>query len=241
MIGRWLASRAREAGAVSQREGQPATPAELRRYLPLLWPEGPDGPFDQAALRALGRDYARAGRVMDELLADLDILCSVVGIGASSRMIEASSVAWSDAFLGAMAAGSTLEASTGDDLESAQASAIEEVARRLAAFRSSVWGELAPSGRLLLVTCSSASAAARLVDELGRVAEEVRRLFPGAVVVAQPRRRRVSLPPRTPRRPTRGACLASSGAPTWSRPRRRGHGPARADDDIAQRLFRSVG
>lgn len=243
MIGRWLASRARAARAVSPREGRPATPAELRLYLPLLWPEGPDGPIDQEALRALGRDYARAGRVMDELLADLDILCSVVGIGASSRMIEASSVAWSDAFLDAVAAGSTtLDATTGTDLESAQATDVDEVARRLAAFRSTVWGELAPSGRLLLVTWSPASETARLPHEISRVAEEIRRNFPGAVVVEQPRRRRViaavadSASIDAEVRALRGRCadLVTSTTPTVTAVE------ARAADDIARHLFRSA-
>lgn len=190
VAGRRLVDRARvrRAGAGP---GRPATPVELRVYLPLLWPDGPDAPVDEAALRALGRDYARAGRAMDDLLTDLDILCSVVGIGTSSSMVEASSVAWSDAFLDAVAAGPVPGTASGSPSAADQAGAVDEVARRLGAFRTSVWGDLAPTGHLLLVTWSSAPAAHTLLDELDAVAREVRRTFPGAVVVEQPGRLRL--------------------------------------------------
>lgn len=241
VAGRRLGSLARTTRDASPRPGRPTTPVELRVYLPLLWPEGPDGPVDQAALRALGRDYARAGRVMDELLADLDILCSVVGIGASSSMVEASSVAWSDAFLEAVAADSTADASI--DGESAEEAAVDQVARRLAAFRGTVWGELAPSGRLLLITWPSERAADRLVEELGRVADEVRQLFPGAVVAKQLQQRRVAAAvtdsvetgARVRALRTRCAELITSTPPDVTVAR------VGADDDIALRLLRSAG
>ena len=241
MIGRWLASRARSAGRTSEGAGHPTTPVELRAYLPLLWPDGPDGPVDEAALRALGRDYARAGRVMDDLLADLDILCSVVGIGASSRMIEASSVAWSDAFLDAVAAGSTRDVPTAAVPGPATETEVEDVARRLAAFRTTVWGDLAPSGRLLLVTWSS-PATDRLSEELNRVAEEVRRIFPGAVVAQQRRQRRVvaAVPESPAVRPgvatlrARCAELVTSTAPTVTVV------DAPAEDEVVRQLQRSA-
>lgn len=227
----------------SRRPARPATPVELRVYLPLLWPEGPDGPVDQTALRDLGRDYAQAGRVMDDLLADLDILCSVVGIGASSSMVEASSVAWSDAFLDAVAAGSGIDASVGTGPRSVEATSVEEVARRLAAFRGTVWGDLAPTGRLLLVTWSSDAAADRLVEELDRVVGEVHQLFPGAVVARQVRQRRVaaavtdSVETDELVRVLRLRCaeLVTSATPDVTVAR------VGADDDIAQRLLRSAG
>ncbi|GAA5114470.1 hypothetical protein GCM10023339_20240 [Alloalcanivorax gelatiniphagus] len=190
VFGRRRASRPSGAPTRSA-PGREPTPVELRVYLPLLWPDGPDAPVDQGALRALGRDYARAGRAMDDLLTDLDILCSVVGIGASSSMVEASSVAWSDAFLDAVAAGPAPGTPTGSASAEEQADAIDEVARRLAAFRGGVWGDLAPTGHLLLLTWSSAPAPRTLLDELDTVAREVRRAFPGAVVVEQPRHRRL--------------------------------------------------
>lgn len=180
---------------------------------------------------------------MDELLTDLDILCSVVGIGASSRMIEASSVAWSDAFLDAVTAGSTLDPSTRADSDSAQRAAVDEVARRLAGFRPTVWGDLAPSGRLLLITWSSESAADRLVEELSRVGEEVRRIFPGAVVAQQLPQRRViaavadSSGTEAKMSSLRARCaeLVSSATPTVT------IAEAPTDGDIARLLFRSAG
>jgi hypothetical protein len=243
MLGRRLGRRLVATYGASKRPGRPATPVELRVYLPLLWPEGPDGPVDRAAVSALGRDYARAGRVMDELLDDLDILCSVVGIGASSSMIEASTVAWSDAFLDAVTAGSDLAplAGTGS-ASSPDATAVDEVARRLAAFRGTAWGDLAPSGRLLVVTWSSDPSAAELLEEIGRVIEEVRRLFPGAVVAQQPQHRRVvaavtdtgatDVLVRTLR--LRCTELVTSAAPVITIAR------VDADDDLAQRLLRSA-
>lgn len=242
-VGRWLGSVARTTRAASPRPGRPATPVELRVYLPLLWPEGPDGPVDQAALRALGRDYARAGRVMDELLTDLDILCSVVGIGASSSMVEASSVAWSDAFLDVVAAGTMPAPSLGAVPRSAEEPAVDQVAQRLAAFGGTVWGDLAPSGCLLLVTCPSGSADDRLVDELDRVVEEVHRLFPGAVVASQPSRRRVAAAVTNSAETDamvsalrlRCAELVRSTPPEVTVAR------VVAGDDTAQRLLRSVG
>lgn len=175
MIGRWLGSRrGREASARDERP----TPVELRVHLPLLWPEGPDGPIDDDALRALGRDYARSGRTIDELLADLDILCSVVGIGASSRMIEASSVAWSDTFLDTVAAGARPAAPTHADAD-ADADA---VVRRVAAFGSSSWGDLAPDGCVLVIDGAG---------ELEVLAHEVGRVFPDAVVAVQSQHRRL--------------------------------------------------
>ena len=241
MIGRWLVSRARSAGGTPGGAAHPATPVELRVYLPLLWPDGPDGPVDEAAVRALGRDYARAGRVMDELLADLDILCSVVGIGASSRMIESSSVAWSDAFLDAVAAGSTRDLPPAEFRATAPETEVEDVARRLAAFRTTVWGDLAPSGRLLLVTWSS-SPTDRLAEELDAVAEEVRRIFPGAVVARQRRRRRVvaAVPESPAVRPgvtalrARCAELVTSATPTVTVV------DAPADAEVVQQLLRST-
>lgn len=184
MIGRWLAERARRGRGASARDDGPTTPVELRVHLPLLWPQGPDGPLDHDALRALGRDYARSGRTMDELLADLDILCSVVGIGASSGMIEASSVAWSDTFLDTVVAGPSPGAPTD----------VDDVLRRVAAFRSTSWGGLAPDGCLLVIDWPVAEAGGssdELAAQLEAVAREVRRIFPDAVLAAQPRRRRV--------------------------------------------------
>jgi hypothetical protein len=217
---------------------------ELRVYLPLLWPDGPDGAVDETALRALGRDYARAGRVMDELLADLDILCSVVGIGASSGMVEASSVAWSDAFLDAVAAG----ASPDDSLEAfaGPAAAVGEVARRLAGFQAGVWGDLAPSGCLLLVDWASTAQDQEqdsLLAELGAVAREVRRTFPDALVVEQPRHRRViaavaeSGTTEAGVRALRARCaeLVTSTATTVTAV------DARAEDDVARHLFGEAG
>ena len=119
-----------------------ATSDALRIRLPILWPDGPSGPVDAGALRALSRDYARAGRTLQDLLDDLDELCDVVGIGTSSRLIETSSVAWSDAFLDTVASAEA-QADPGGE-------AVSEVERRLMAHGSAAWSDL-PGGHLLVV------------------------------------------------------------------------------------------
>ena len=160
--------------------GAGSTPPDLRAHLPLLWPDGPGGAVDSAALSTLGRGYARAGRSLEDLLADLDVLCSVVGIGTDSRMIEASSVAWSDAFLDAV---------TSHGSQTSQGEELAEVERLLVGTRSGVWGGLVPPSHLLLVTWTAVPPS---TEELARVVAETRRLFPRAAVAPQPPLQRVA-------------------------------------------------
>lgn len=144
--------------------GAADAPSDLRVHLPLLWPAGPDGPVDDAALQALAREYARTGRSVEDLLADLDRLCSVLGIGTPSRVIETSSVAWADAFLETV--GSSMPP---------YAESLAEVERRL---------QGGADTRLLVVSWPGAGVRPE-PSELDRVVEEVRRVFPGAAVAAQ--------------------------------------------------------
>lgn len=174
-------------------------PSDLRVHLPLLWPAGPDGPVDEAALRALAREYARTGRGVEDLLADLDRLCSVLGIGASSRMIETSSVAWADAFL-----------DTVGGVAPQPGESLAEVERRLQ-------GGTAADVRLLVVSWAGRPDP----SELGRVVTEIRRIFPGAAVAEQAGAARVlaavdrdDAGPRTDRLRARCAELGRTTPPT---------------------------
>jgi hypothetical protein len=162
-----------------------SAPPELRTHLPLLWPDGPGSPVDAAALQALSQEYARSGRDIGDLLADLDNLCAVIGIGTPSSVIEASSSAWADAFLGTVAA----SGGTRDEV-----AAMAEVERRIvrggAAWH---WGDLAPADHLLIVAWSSppTGPADTLAGDLDHIVGLVRSFFRGAAVAAQPSLSRV--------------------------------------------------
>lgn len=157
----------------------PGAPANLRVHLPLLWPDGPEGRLDEAALRALAREYARTGRGVEDLLTDLDQLCAVLGVGASSRMIETSSVAWADAFLDTVGGAGP-----------SPAEALGEVERRLRQPSPAGWATGAAGARLLVVSWPAPSSPPAS-SELAGVAEELRRVFPGAAVAEQPEAARV--------------------------------------------------
>ena len=153
---------------------------ELRTHLPLLWPDGPSGRVDVAAVQALSQEYARSGRDIEDLLADLDDLCAVIGIGTPSSVIEASSSAWADAFLGTVA----VPDGTRDEV-----AALAEVERRFVRRGASPhWGDLAPADRLLIVAFDPPTAAPAdvLARDLDQVVGLVRSLFRGAAVAAQP-------------------------------------------------------
>lgn len=181
MSGVWERLARRVRGAVAPR---PA--AELRAYLPRLWPRGPQGPIDVTALRALSREYARSGRTLEDLFDDLDLLCDVVGIGTPSRVLEAGGAAWSDAFLDTVDPGAP-SAELGEE-------PLREVEEQLAAHSSEAWGEVV-GGRLLVVAlpgvADPVSVAVSVEEEVAVVAAEVRRLFPYAALAIQPDLRRV--------------------------------------------------
>jgi hypothetical protein len=205
--------------------------SDLRVQLPLLWPDGPDGPLDSAALQALSREYARTGRGIEVLLADLDQLCSVLGMGTPSRMIESSSVAWADALL------DTVGGVGPESPESRES--LAEVERRVMRADSDEWRELVPSTRLLTITWESTEPDR---SALGRVVAEVRRTFPGAAVAEQSAGQVVAavdgddeLDRRTASLRTRCAELVRSSAPTVRVE------PGPVDEDLARRLFRRAG
>lgn len=162
----------------SARGGSPrdarAAPSDLRLHLPLLWPDGPDRPLDDAALRALSEEYARTGRGVEELLADLDQLCAVLGISAPGRMIETSSVAWADAFLDTVA-----------DPAAEATGSLAEVERRVTRPTAGAWQGVAPEVRLLVVSWALEGSPDRGAAVATRVVAEVRAVFPGAAVAAQ--------------------------------------------------------
>ncbi|WP_134742314.1 hypothetical protein [Nocardioides sp. 503] len=224
MVWTWVADRLTRSRTAPAASAPTATSPDLRAHLPLLWPDGPGGPVDEDALAVLGRGYARAGRSLQDLLADLDVLCSVVGIGTSSRMIEASSVAWSDAFLdGAAGHVPTSEVvAPGQDAESLRE--VERLLRR--AGDGSTWGPLVPVGRLLLVTWPGAQTGdpRPSPEELARVVRETRQVFPRSAVASQPSYPRVvaavadspSLPGRVSTLAARCAELAAGVPPTVS-------------------------
>ncbi|WP_244928034.1 hypothetical protein [Nocardioides sp. W7] len=218
---RWAARRDTARSASS-------APSDLRIHLPLLWPEGPDRPLDVAALRALSREYARTGRGVEVLLADLDQLCAVLGMGTPSRMIEDSSVAWADAFLDTVG---------GVGLESQES--LEEVERRVMRSVSDEWRQLVPSAQLLVISWESADPER---SALARVVGEVRRVFPGAAVAGQAEGRVVAavdggaeLDRRTALLRTRCTELVGSTTPTVQVV------PGPVDVDLARRLFRRAG
>ncbi len=142
---------------------------DLRVQLPLLWPEGPDGPIDQRELAALARHYARSGRSVAALLADLDGLCDVVGIATPSAAIERSTVAWSDAFVE-------------QQRDEAVPDSYDEVTRRVTAHSSTAWPGL-PEAHLVFVSGAREALAA--------TAGLLRRHFPGSAVEVQPELGRV--------------------------------------------------
>lgn len=159
------------------------TPVELRVHLPTLWPDGPDGPLDPAGLRLLAEEYGRSGRRVDDLLTDLELLCDVVGIGLSSTMLETSSVAWSEAFLGATAGADPLPGSAPVDAD------LDAVERRLVAYgRAPAWGSEATAGTLVTVTGPAGSGAP---SWLPMVARQIRTVLPDAVTAEQPEHVRV--------------------------------------------------
>ncbi|WP_134768510.1 hypothetical protein [Nocardioides sp. 1609] len=229
------------ARARPTRSGTSTSP-DLRAHLPLLWPHGPGGAVDEVALAALGRGYARAGRTLPDLLADLDILCAVVGIGTSSRMIEASSVAWSDAFLDGVAPPASAPhrpASRGQDDAD-----LDEVERLLDGLvGGGAWGGLVPPGRLLLVTWSALQGLPPAAEEVARVVTETRRIFPGAAVAPQPSHDRVvaavadssALPGRAAALSARCAELATGSPPVVSLE------PVPSDVAAVGRLLRPTG
>lgn len=175
MVRMHLSRRARRTAAA----GAPA--AELRVQLPRLWPDGPDGPVDVAALRSLSRAYARSGRTLEDLFDDVDQLCDVVGIGTPSRVLEACGVAWSDAFL------DTVDPSTSPARPDEEA--LREIEQQLGAQASPAWRGL-PDGRLLVVGLGPGQDA-RAAEEVAMVAAEVRVLFPRSPVAGLPDSRRV--------------------------------------------------
>ncbi|HTW16693.1 MAG TPA: hypothetical protein VMF51_16280 [Nocardioides sp.] len=202
--------------------------SDLRIQLPLLWPDGPDGRLDPDALQALSREYARTGRGVEELLADLDQLCSVLGMRTPSRMIEDSSVAWADAFLDTVG---------GVGPESPEP--LAEVERRVMRADSDEWRELVPSTRLLTITWEPTKPDRSALE---RVMAEVRRTFPGAAVAEQSVGQVVAavdgdadLDRRTALLRTRCAELVRSSAPTVQVE------PGPVDADLARRLFRRAG
>jgi hypothetical protein len=157
-----------------------AAAPELRAQLPLLWPDGPGGHVDVAALEALSREYARSGRGIEDLLADLDNLCDVIGIGAPSSFIEASSSAWADAFLGTV----------GLDRVQDEGLAMAEVERRIVRRGDAMaWGGLAPREHVLIVEWGDHAGVADAgvsTRELVQVTGLVRSFFRGSAVAAQP-------------------------------------------------------
>ncbi len=218
----WVTDRlARSRPAVTS-SAAGATPPDLRAQLPRLWPDGPGGRVDEEALAVLSRGYARAGRSLQDLLADLDVLCSVVGIGASSRMIEASSVAWSDAFLDGVAAQASGAPAPGRDVEELRE--VERLLRQDGGGAS--WGPLVPVGRLLLVTWPGPDSGRPRpsAEELDRVVRETRQVFPRSAVAPQPAYDRVvaavadspSLPGRVSTLAARCAELAADVPPAVS-------------------------
>ncbi|MFB9312698.1 hypothetical protein [Nocardioides plantarum] len=239
MVWTWLAGRITRPRPARLSAQAAATPPDLRAHLPLLWPDGPGQAVDEAALTVLGRGYARAGRTLQDLLEDLDVLCAVVGIGTSSRMIEASSVAWSDAFLDGVGSSGGTAARPAQDAE-----ALTEVERLLGRLDvGSSWGDLVPPRRLLIVTWPAASHGGALLspEELSRVVRETRRVFPRAAVAAQPAHDRVvaavaespSLPGSVAALTARCAELAAGTPPTVSL--------ATAEAGAAVRLLRPTG
>lgn len=218
--------RRRAARGVAARAAR-ATPSDLRLHLPLLWPEGPDRPLDEAALRSLSEEYARTGRGVEELLADLDQLCAVLGISAPGRMIETSSVAWADAFL-----------DTVGGLDPEPAASLAEVERRVTPPSPRAWAGLAPEARLLVVSWAIGDAP----DPRGRlrgVVAAVRDVFPGAAVAEQAPGRVLAAVPdddglgaRTDR--LRARCSEIVAAPLTVE-------VVAAGDDVADRLSRRAG
>lgn len=211
-------------------------PSDLRLHLPLLWPDGPHRPLDEAALRALSEEYARTGRGVEELLADLDRLCAVLGISAPGRMIETSSVAWADAFL------DTVGGSEAESAGSAgSAGSLAEVERRVTRPGADAWQGVAPEARLLVVSWTREAAAGD--DGVGaRVVAQVRAVFPGAAVAEQaPDRVLAAVPgdedlgPRAERLRSRCSEVVGSGRPSVEVL------PGPVGDDLARRLFRRAG
>lgn len=219
----------RRAGRrAASRPAGPA-PTDLRVHLPLVWPDGPDGPVDVSALQSLAREYARTGRGVEQLLGDLDQLCAVVGIGTPSRAIEVSSVAWADAFLDTVG------------LPGPGPSSLAEVERRVMHEVRDEWRDLVPGSRLILLTWDAPDA--RPGDsETMRVVAEVRAVFPGSAVATRAPGRVVAavdggadLERRTTLLRSRCSELVGAAAPTVQVV------PGPVDPALARELFRSAG